>query len=119
MLRLTPKQLDMEMSRLWPYILTELDNLFDSKYLQKQKAGENDEIERLKLIEEGIKLVQLMSRLNIEDFYMNQWMFLFDGYGMQPGDDTRSPGEESPFGRPTLAKPTTSKLMGMDESRAQ
>ena len=23
-----------------------------------------------------------MSQLNIEDFQMNQWMFLFDGYGM-------------------------------------
>jgi hypothetical protein len=23
-----------------------------------------------------------MSQLNIEDFHMNQWMFLFDGYGM-------------------------------------
>jgi len=32
---------------------------------------------------EAIKLVDLMSQLNIEDFQMNQWMFLFDGYGMQ------------------------------------
>merc|ERR1712232_1366773 len=30
----------------------------------------------------GIKIVELMSQLNIEDFQMNQWMFLFDGYGM-------------------------------------
>jgi len=31
---------------------------------------------------EGIKIVELMSQLNIEDFQMNQWMFLFDGYGI-------------------------------------
>ena len=23
-----------------------------------------------------------MSELNIEDFQMNQWMFMFDGYGL-------------------------------------
>lgn len=32
---------------------------------------------------EAIKLVELLSSLNIEDFQMNQWIFLIDGYGMQ------------------------------------
>jgi len=33
---------------------------------------------------EAIKLVELLSSLNIEDFQMNQWIFLIDGYGMKP-----------------------------------
>lgn len=32
---------------------------------------------------EAIKLVELLSSLNIEDFQMNQWIFLIDGYGMK------------------------------------
>lgn len=32
---------------------------------------------------EAIKIVELMSQLNIEDFQMNQWMFLFDGFGIE------------------------------------
>ena len=32
---------------------------------------------------EAIKLVELLSSLNIEDFQQNQWIFLIDGYGMK------------------------------------
>ena len=32
---------------------------------------------------EAIKLVELLASLNIEDFQMNQWIFLIDGYGMR------------------------------------
>ena len=32
---------------------------------------------------EAIKLVELLASLNIEDFQMNQWIFIIDGYGMQ------------------------------------
>jgi hypothetical protein len=31
---------------------------------------------------EAIKMIELMSSLNIEDFQMNQWIFLVDSYGM-------------------------------------
>ncbi len=31
---------------------------------------------------EAIKTIELMSSLNIEDFQMNQWIFLVDSYGM-------------------------------------
>lgn len=39
--------------------------------------------ENTELTIEAIKLVELLSSLNIEDFQMNQWIFLIDGYGMQ------------------------------------
>jgi hypothetical protein len=37
----------------------------------------------LALIFEAIKVVELMSALNLEDFQMNQWIFLIDSYGMR------------------------------------
>jgi len=39
---------------------------------------ENDD-----LIIEAIKLIMLLQSLNIEDFQMNQWMFIVDAYGMK------------------------------------
>lgn len=32
---------------------------------------------------EAIKLVELLTSLNIEDFQINQWIFLVDGNGMK------------------------------------
>lgn len=59
--------------KLWPHLLNELVNVFDVV-----QGGERDLVLQI----EGMKIVELMSQLNIEDFHMNQWMFLFDGYGM-------------------------------------
>jgi chorismate synthase len=36
---------------------------------------------------EAIKVVDMMSALNIEDFQMNQWIFLIDSYGMRHRPD--------------------------------
>jgi len=43
---------------------------------------------------EAIKMIELMSSLNIEDFQMNQWIFLVDSYGMA-FDDLRFNYEDS------------------------
>lgn len=73
MLRLSPSALAEALRKLWPHLLNELVNVFDLT---------NGEARDYLLQIEGIKIVELMSQLNIEDFHMNQWMFLFDGYGM-------------------------------------
>ena len=81
MLRLSANSLAEVLRKLWPHLLNELVNVFDSS----QVAGsERDYLLQI----EGMKVVELMSQLNIEDFHMNQWMFLFDGYGLskQPND---------------------------------
>jgi len=59
--------------------LNELISVFEAR------ANENGGTERenTDLIIEAIKLVELLSSLNIEDFQMNQWIFLIDGYGMK------------------------------------
>lgn len=73
MLRLSTQTLAEALRKLWPHLLNELVQVFDVP------QGEQHDFY---LSIEGIKLIELMSQLNIEDFQMNQWMFLFDGYGM-------------------------------------
>jgi len=65
--------------KLWPHLLNELISVFEIKQ-------ENMDKENTDLTIEAIKLVELLSSLNIEDFQMNQWIFLIDGYGMHQQD---------------------------------
>ena len=74
MLRLTSTQLAEALRKLWPHMIAELVSVFDVPTGQKRDYW---------LTIEAIKIVELMSQLNIEDFQMNQWMFLFDGFGME------------------------------------
>ena len=47
-----------------------------------------------RLTKEAIKIVELMSQLNIDEFQMNQWMFLFDGFGIKYVDGTEEVKED-------------------------
>lgn len=58
MLRLPPQKLADDMRTLWPHLLSELVNVFDVP----------DQDRDLFLTFEALKLVDLMSQLNIEDF---------------------------------------------------
>jgi hypothetical protein len=62
--------------KLWPHLLNELISVFEVK-------DEHLDKDNTELTIEAIKLVELLSSLNIEDFQMNQWIFLIDGYGMK------------------------------------
>lgn len=73
MLRLTSTKLEDALRKLWPHLLNELVQVFD---LQQGKKRD------MVLTFEAIKIIELMSQLNIEDFQIDQWMFLFDGYGI-------------------------------------
>ena len=76
MLRLPTDWLAGALKKLWPHLLAELVSVFDVDPITER--GGRD----YWLTIEGIKIVELMSQLNIEDFQMNQWMFLFDGFGI-------------------------------------
>lgn len=77
MLRLTSSKLEDALRKLWPHLLNELVQVFDPS-----KGKKRD----LVLTFEAIKIIELMSQLNIEDFQIDQWMFLFDGYGISLQD---------------------------------
>jgi hypothetical protein len=49
------------MRRLWPHLLSEMVSVFE-------KQPQNLDISNLQLTFEGLKLIELMSQLNIEDF---------------------------------------------------
>jgi hypothetical protein len=68
--------------KLWPHLLNELVYVFEEQEETKKKGVKDQDYSRLQLITEAIKIVELMSCLNIEDFHMNQWIFLVDAYGM-------------------------------------
>ena len=79
MLRLGTKKLAEALKKLWPHLLTELVSVFDEALSDKTEGNNPD----YTLIKEAIKIVELMSQLNIDEFQMNQWMFLFDGFGIK------------------------------------
>lgn len=76
LIRLNFQTLTEALRKLWPHLLNELISVFESKDV-------TDKEENTDLTIEAIKLVELLSSLNIEDFQMNQWIFLIDGYGMK------------------------------------
>jgi len=75
LLRLSAHTLADALRKLWPHLLNELVSIFE------------DTQNEVALTFEAIKMIELMSSLNIEDFTMNQWIFLVDSYGMN-FDDT-------------------------------
>ena len=74
LIRLNTSALISTLRKLWPHLLNELITVFE-----KNNSYSDDK----QLTVEAIKLVELLSSLNIEDFQMNQWIFLIDGYGMK------------------------------------
>lgn len=83
LIRLNFQTLTEALRKLWPHLLNELISVFEVK----QEGGAISK-EETDLTIEAIKLIELLSSLNIEDFQMNQWIFLIDGYGMTQEDPT-------------------------------
>lgn len=75
LIRLNFQTLTEALRKLWPHLLNELISVFEIKVDMDKENSD--------LTIEAIKLVELLSSLNIEDFQMNQWIFLIDGYGMK------------------------------------
>lgn len=65
---------------------------------------------------EAIKLVELLSSLNIEDFQQNQWIFLIDGYGMKLEKDVDGQSQSS---SPHKAASASKKLQEEQEKQAR
>jgi len=61
---------------------------------------------------EAIKLVELLSSLNIEDFQQNQWIFIIDGYGMklEPPAQAKEPKQIVEQKQPSSPSKTSRKL---------
>ena len=75
LLRLSTNTLTDALRKLWPHLLNELVSIFEDTQLD------------VALTFEAIKMIELMSSLNLEDFQMNQWIFLVDSFGMELNAD--------------------------------
>ncbi len=75
LLRLQTNTLTDALRKLWPHLLSELETIFRNKEMLQGRSQNH-------LVIEAIKVVELMSALNMEDFQMNQWIFVVDSYGM-------------------------------------
>lgn len=75
LLRLQTTTLTDALRKLWPHLLNELESIFRDKDEKTPKERGNltpkERQEELTLIFEAIKVIELMSALNIEDFQMN------------------------------------------------
>ncbi len=82
LLRLQTNTLTEALRKLWPHLLNELETIF-----RNSPSNGNTN----KLVIEAIKVVELMSALNIEDFQMNQWIFMIDAYGLKMQNEVQQP----------------------------
>jgi len=74
-LRLSPRALNSLLKTLWPMILSILIQiLLKSKPSIKKDKKENAEI--MNLILAALKLIELISILQFEEFYLHQWIFV-------------------------------------------
>lgn len=97
LIRLNTQTLTEALRKLWPHLLSELISVFETRSNDLEPNGQpmnklGIDRETADLTIEAIKLVELLSSLNIEDFQMNQWIFLIDGYGMRREDEGNSFG---------------------------
>ena len=91
---------------MWPHLLSELISVFETRSIETEMPGQPKSTlgidrETADLTIEAIKLVELLSSLNIEDFQMNQWIFLIDVYGMRREEDNLSSFGGNPASRAT------------------
>ena len=62
-LRLKPQQIQSTFSKIWPHLLNELIAIFENR-----DDIDSNQKRTVDLTSEAIKLIQLLSSLNIEDF---------------------------------------------------
>jgi len=72
-LRLSPSSLNELFRHIWPILLTLLMQIF-----KKGKIPKNPN-----LILATLKLIEMMSIVQLEEFFINQWVFIFDYFGLK------------------------------------
>ncbi|CAI2382310.1 unnamed protein product [Moneuplotes crassus] len=84
LLRLSDENLIESLRKLWPNLLNELISIMENN----NKKNEEDDDYALTL--EALKLIEILSLLNLEDFQLNQWIFLLDSYNVNKASFTNN-----------------------------
>ena len=74
LLRLSHENLVESLRKLWPNLLNELINILETNDIKNEDG--------CGLTLEALKLIEVLSLLNLEDFHLNQWIFLLDSYNL-------------------------------------
>ena len=74
LLRLSHENLVESLRKLWPNLLNELISIME--------MTEFDKDDSCALLAEALKLIEVLCLLNVEDFQLNQWVFLLDNYNI-------------------------------------
>ena len=86
-MRLSEKNLSELFTDIWPMIMTLLIQLFNRKLTKVVMSNEISKNPNLLLA--ALKLIEMMSITNLIQFSNNQWIFLYDYFGihMTVGDN--------------------------------
>ncbi|CAD8058712.1 unnamed protein product [Paramecium sonneborni] len=71
-LRLSQSSLTQVFRKIWPYLISMLIQIFDRKGKQANPY----------LLISGLKLIELFSLFQLEEFYFYEWIFVFDYFGI-------------------------------------
>mmetsp|Transcript_34520 Transcript_34520/g.39949 ORF Transcript_34520/g.39949 Transcript_34520/m.39949 type:complete len:307 (-) Transcript_34520:102-1022(-) len=74
LLRLSHENLIESLRKLWPNLLNELISILEMPLTENEDAGA--------LLGEALKLIEILCLLHVEDFQLNQWIFLLDSYNI-------------------------------------
>lgn len=67
-MRLSPVSLNKLFRSVWPGLMTLLIQIF-----RREKSGKN-----MNLLLAALKVIELIHALELEEFHMHKWMFVFD-----------------------------------------
>lgn len=109
LIRLSEETLTESLRKLWPNLLTELINIFESP----REDGDS-----VQLAIEALKLVEHLSLLNLEDFQNSQWIFFLDHFNQtyQPRDveEGDEEGKQSDLKNFNSFQPMIAQFIGND-----
>lgn len=94
-LRLSSKTLNLLFKNIWPVLLSLLIQILS----KKQNSAIANNIKNPNLILSALKLIELISIVQFDDFYLHQWMFVFDYFGLRiehTGEENNDPLKQMP-----------------------
>lgn len=96
-MRFTSQVLEDLFTNIWPMLLSLLFQAFDrSKNLKKTQPN---------LILAALKLLELLSIIQVNEFFIHQWLFVFDYFGVQFKELAQLPAHDLPFTKQPSDKP--------------
>lgn len=81
-LRMSQNNLNTLFSQIWPILITLLIWIYQYNK-SRGVAGRDTQIKNPNLLLAGLKFIELLSIMQIEQFYQHQWMFVFDYFGLK------------------------------------